>query len=253
MKIGVLATGYNCEEYFDQVLEPWLQYKDKHGDLVISAVSALFKEYTTNTRDKTQSLMAQAFQTKKIDDLVIPTGTFDEATARNLALTPLLNQGVDYVILLDFDEVYTLEQIEKIVSFVQQNEFTTWFKIRFKNYVIDKEHYVDDFCPPRIFSTNGLADFYYDNDVHYYTDGGKTSYKSFPSMEIPRSIAFVKHYSWCGTPERLKQKVDYQLKHFNGICSYRWDENTQKLALSHDFYQKCNVPVPTIYEEKQVE
>lgn len=249
MKIGVLATGFNCSEYFDQVLEPWLKYKEKHGNLIISAVSGAFKENEVVPNDNTKELMLHAFNTKQIDYLAMPVGIFDEAQMRNFALAPLLTEKADYIILLDFDEVYTLEQIEKIFEFVEKNPFITWFKIHFKNYVIDKKHYVIDFAPPRIFKAENLAELFYDNDINYFTDAGKASYKNFPSMEIPTNI-FVTHYSWCGSPERLKQKLRYQNAHFNGICSYKWDDEKNQLALNMDFYQKYKIPIPTIYEEK---
>ena len=253
MKIGVLATGYNCAEYFHQVLEPWLQYKEKHGDLIISAVSGQFTENELLESDNTKELMLDAFNTKKINYLALPVGAFDEASMRNLALAPLMSEKVDYIILLDFDEIYTLEQIEKIFEFVKNNSLTTWFKIRFKNYVVDKKHYLSDFCPPRIFKVefeeHGLDGFYFDNDINYRWENKTYSYKNFSSMEIPAAVAVIKHYSWCGSPERLKEKIAYQLKHFNGICSYKWNNDKNELSLDHEFYKKYNIPMPTIYEE----
>jgi hypothetical protein len=251
MKIGVLATGWDCAEYFNQVLEPWLQYREKHDDLIISAASGQFREYENSPQANiaTKELMLHAFNTKKIDYVAFPIGDFDEAGIRNIALSPLLQEKVDYIILLDFDEIYTLEQIEKIFQFVEQNPFTAWFKINFKNYVGDKNHYVADFSPPRIFKAENLAEFYYDNDINYYIDGGKVSYKNFSSLQVPRNQAFVKHYSWCGSPERLKSKIDYQLKHFNGICSYKWNNKKNKIELDLDFYKKYKLPVPQIYDE----
>ncbi len=253
MIIGVLACGFNCSEYFNQVLEPWIQYKKKHSNLIISAVNGAFKENQVLPNDNTKELMLHAFNTKQIDHVAFPVGSFDEAAMRNVALSPLLVAKVDYIILLDFDEIYTLEQIEKIFEFIARDPFTTWFKIHFKNYIIDKKHYILNFCPPRIFRVNMdhifLSHFYYDNDPIYKGAAREYSYKEWSSMEIPVAVALVNHFSWVGSPERLQQKLKYQNAHFNGICSYKWDDEKNQLALNLDFYKKYNVPIPTIYEE----
>ena len=256
MKIGVLATGFNCSEYFNQVLEPWLQYKEKHGDLLISVVNTLFKENEDVQQDDSSTLMLNAFDQKKINYLARPHGAYDEAATRNIALTPLLAAKVDYIILLDFDEIYTLEQIEKIFEFVKMNPLTAWFKIHFKNFVIDTKHYVDDFVPPRIFKRKIITEndnflikhFYYDNDVTYSNEEKDLSYKALPSMNIPKNIAWINHYSWCGDPVRLQQKIKYQNSHF-GFCSYRWNNEQNKIELNLDFYKDYHVEIPKIYSE----
>lgn len=254
MKIGVLAAGYNCAEYFNEVLKPWIQYKEKHGDLIISVISAPFENYEIERLDKSVDWMIVAKRDEKIDYLHVERTLMNESSARNIALYPLLDEKCDIIWILDFDEVYTLEQIEKIVQFVENNPLTTWFKIRFKNYVIDKNHYVDDFFPPRIFRTENLGEFVWDNDLAYLNSKDPSSlvridYRNFSNLTLPKNIAFVNHYSWCGTPERLKAKIDYQLKHFDGICSYKWDEEKDQIVLNLDFYKKHNIPVPIIYAD----
>jgi hypothetical protein len=253
MKIGILATGYNCAEYFDKALEPWLEFKKRNEgkhELIISVVSALFKGNELAPTNDSVGLLTAAYKTKKLDYLILPVGSFEEKQARNMALKPLLLSNVDYIMLFSFDEIYTVEEITKIFEFVEMNPFTVWFKIHFKNFVGDTRHYVDNFCPPRIFKTQNLDEFYFDDDLLYDFGQGQVSYKTLSSMAIPKNLAFVKHYSWCESPEKLKQKIKYQLEHFNGICSYRWDEESHKLALNYDFYHKFNVPIPIIYEEK---
>jgi len=43
MKIGVIAAGYNCEEFLKKSLEPWVNLKkSKLHDIVISVVHSLF-------------------------------------------------------------------------------------------------------------------------------------------------------------------------------------------------------------------
>ena len=44
MKIGVLLTAYNCEDYIDDCLEPWLKLRDEYN-FVIACNSGMFKDY----------------------------------------------------------------------------------------------------------------------------------------------------------------------------------------------------------------
>ena len=66
---------------------------------------------------------------------------------------------------------------------------------------------------------------------------------------MPRTIAHVKHYSWCGDKDFLKNKVKYQNLRYNGICSYKWNDQTNSLELNEDFYSKYFVRKPEIYIE----
>jgi len=252
MKIGVLATGFNCADYFDKVLEPWLQYKEKYKKLIISAVSGHF---TGNVaiEDDSKELMLHAFNTKKIDYLAVPVGDFDEAAIRNLALTPLLKENVDIVWLLDFDEIYTLQEIEDIIRFVKQDSFTACFRIEFKNYVFNTQSYIKGFAPRRIWkviygSLLKLDKFVWDNDAQYKNAQGDIHLDSvLPCGRVP--LVTPKHLTWLNNL-RSKNKILYQEKHFGhgAGCSFKWEDN--QLTWNLDYFKKTGEPIPTIYEEK---
>jgi len=253
MKIGVLATGFNCAEYFDQVLQPWLQYKEKYGDneLIISAVSGHFIDNDEIELDNTRELMMHAHKINHIDHLAIPMGDFDEAAARNLALTPLVNADVDVVWLLDFDEVYTLEEIDKAILAIHQDPFMACFRIEFKNYVFSKKTYIKGFCPRRIWRVRygvlQLDKFVWDNDTQYKNLENNISLDSMLPTGRIHTIA-PKHFTWLNDL-RSKNKVLYQTKHFakGAGCSFKWEDNQLKWNL--DYFKKTGEPIPTIYEE----
>ena len=64
--------------------------------------------------------------------------------------------------------------------------------------------------------------------------------------EIPKDKCFPDHYSWIGSPEFLRAKVKYQLKRYNGICSYEWDEENNKLLFREEFFRKFNQKKPEV-------
>ena len=97
------------------------------------------------------------------------------------------------------------------------------------------------------YSGNLIDRFYYENDLIYKNAQGEMDYKSLSSREIPNSLAFIKHYSWCGTPEFLQRKIQYQNLHYGGICSYKFQDG--QLVFNDEYYSKLNLPKPEIYNE----
>ena len=67
-------------------------------------------------------------------------------------------------------------------------------------------------------------------------------------MVVPKNLIFPKHYSWVGTSDYLKRKLEFQRLRF-GICSYSWDQVNDKLQLNDEFYNKFNVPKPTLNKD----
>ena len=114
---------------------------------------------------------------------------------------------------LDSDEAYTRTEIDRILKFVETNPFTTWFRVSFKNYVGDG-YLEQPFTPPRIFRTKHgdsvIKDFTGDNDISYTKEGyGLMPQEEYPSLTVPKNIAWVTHYSWPNT-EKSKKKIEYQ-------------------------------------------
>jgi hypothetical protein len=253
MKIGITTIGYQCAEHMQSVLAPWLS-PDVEADVVISASHGVFPEtatlgYPIKSTDGTIELLQEYREFGKIGNLIITDKPTYEKDLRNLTLPFLFEQNVDLIWLLDLqDEIYTPQDINRILDFINQDKFPSWYKIKFKNYVIDNNHYVDDFVAPRVWRTDrgmGLQEFYYDNEM-IYKSGIKQ--EQIPSEIIPKEVAFIKHLSWVGSPDYLKRKIAFQHNHY-GLCSYRWNEAENKLELNDDFYKTYNKIKPRIFSE----
>jgi hypothetical protein len=254
MRLGILCNFYGFPHYLDKVLEQWKKFSHK---CVFAAASCKFDQYLNINyiKEDNETSFRLKTQYKDIISYVYDSKVSNDSIVRNYPLDYLLSQNVDYIWLLDEDEFYTEEQIAKIISFVESEPFIAWFKINFKNYVNDENHWIDGFCPPRIFKTNfngsKLNKFYFENDIVYLDKQGKEiDYKSLSNIEIPRLIAHIKHYSWCGDSDFLKNKVKYQLLRYNGICSYLWNDSHEKLELNiNDYYNRYNIKPPEIYKD----
>lgn len=269
-KIGLLVTAFECENELDEVLKPWTEYRNLgKDDIIISVVSAQFKAYhelkigfnNEKTIEKLQQLFCNYtsdYQNTTIQYLNTPDEPLEEWGARNLALKPLLDEGCDLIWLLDADEYYKMEEIEKIVNRIhgEDAKFYAWFKLNFKNYIFSGKEWIDGFCPPRIFRTQiqnyKLNRFFWDNDTIYKNSELEIEYKNLPSKEIGRNIAYIKHLTWLNN-ERSRLKCLYHEKHFGppkGIgCSYKWDEKKNCLQFNENYYKMIGQSLPSVFSD----
>ena len=254
MKIGLIASAYNCANFLDNCLKGWKEFKGKSDtELVCSFIHNCFEDnedmgLPISSPDNTHELLENEYNNDFLDYYNFSNKYLSEAGARSICLRNVLDDDVDYVWTIGIDEFYSSEEIDRILSFVKMNPLVDWFKVNYKNYVFDGKSWIDGFCPPRIFKVNthgGLKELYYDDDF-VYEDG--TDYKAMSSLEIPRNIAHVKHMTWLH--ENGKSKVEYQKKRWgeNG-CSYSWDYKQNKLTFNDSFYKKTNTPLPTLIKD----
>jgi hypothetical protein len=248
MKIGIIFAGYNNFKYASTSIIPWILYKKMYpNNIFIAAVSVPFKEYQDKDikPDSTTEYLMNLANENFIDICFDQPKFIKENEARNMPLFYLLNKNVDYVMIVDSDELYSLENIANIIQYISQNDIEA-FKINFKNYILDGKTYSDGFCPFRIFKTNindGIDSFYWDNDIKYRN--GKTN-NQLIYADIPKEVAYIKHMTWLN--ENGKEKVEYHLKHF-GACSYKWNEDKMELEIDWEYYDRMGYLRPILNKE----
>lgn len=249
MRIGVIYTGFNNFKYAKQSILPWINLKYMYPEnFFISAVSVPFLEYKDANidPDKTTNFLNMLAEAEFINSCFSEPKFIKENEARNLALFDLLRRGIDYIMIVDSDELYTMQEIMKVINFVKTYRFDG-YKINFKNYIFDGKSYLEGFCPPRIYKNNiygGINSFYWDNEIIY--NNGKTD-KNINFIDIPKEIVFVKHMTWLN--ENGKSKVEYHKKHFGG-CSYLWNEDKNTLEIDLPYYDRMGYKRPVIYKEE---
>lgn len=266
MKVGIIYTAYNMQDYLQQSLDAFLTAREKklaNCEFFISAVSLPFAEYKDQIKspDSTSGLLGLYYVQNQIDSLITEPEYIPEAQARTLAAQKCLDAGCDYLWIADGDEFITIEQIENIIRFITLDKFVTWFRLSLKNYVFNDKTYIEEpFTPPRIWrvQSNGFkfTRFNFDNDAIYngtVVAFGKflnkdVSDKELPSKTIPAQVAWIRHLTWMND-EKSKLKIEYQNKHFGGICSYAWDEVQNSLIFNVDYYKKYNKPLPNLIRE----
>jgi|688.fasta_scaffold00448_15 hypothetical protein len=253
MKIGIIYCAYNCESFLKESLSSFINLRNQKIISDIAVVSVPFAEYKTiNTiEDNTIEILNTELKNSNIDVLYTGPKFIDEASARNLCLDFLKNRNVDFIWIVDGDELYTEQNIIDIIKNIKLNPNFYWYKINFKNYVFDGKRWVDGFCPPRIFRVNSdiiqIHQFYWDNDIVYKSINNNEkliNYKSLSYWEIPKNVAHIKHMTWLHS--NSKNKYEYQIQHF-GLCGYKWNEETNCIEFNYDFYIKNNQTIPQVY------
>lgn len=257
MKIGVLFTCYNCEDYVDQCLEPWLNLRDEMN-FVFAASSGMFSDYLALGISEKNEGTLEKLISKKLDFLVTTSGKnlLDEDASRNICLEFLKKQQCDLIILLDGDEVYTEEQIKTIFAFVKEHHVYDGYAIYFKNFYFKRGIFTYDFCHHRIFWLNrhgGIKEFHFDNEFTYEDGTDPQLYRT----EIPREIAFVDHYSWLSDDTRTRDKILYQNERYSGPdgnfprnlrCSFEWNRELDRLEFNQDFWMWKSGETPVLHE-----
>ena len=258
MKIGLLLTVYNCDKYIDAVLEPWFKLKEKYN-IVIAANSGMFSDYLTLGIPYRNEKTLEKLSKWDIDFLLTTKGKnlLTEDEQRNTCLNYLKRHNCDLLWVIDGDEEYTVSQIELILEFIKKNQEPDYYSVNFKNLTIH-EHLFMDYTHGRISWMNrhgGPAYFYFDNQI-LYEDG--TNFNQVTSLEIPKNVAYVKHYSWLSNDTRSLDKIPYQRLRYEGYevkrpeecrCQYEWNHEKNRLEFSKDFHQCRDIEIPILHEE----
>lgn len=254
MNVAIIYAGYNQANYIPNSLKPWIYLREtgyQGHTFKIYCVSVAFKEYIglAVTVDNSKELLTKYKDAGLIDGLITEPDYVTEASARNMALEMALKDGATEIMLVDSDEMYHVNDIQRIAKFVATNEFIPWFKGSLKNYVFDEHTYLTEpFNPPRWFRVKcgnlTLKKMNFDNDALFEMRGELVSHNHLPHMTFPKSIIWAKHLTWMNN-EASKRKIFYQMAHFGGICSYRWD-NELGLVFNEEYFKKFNLPIPTV-------
>jgi len=258
VKIGVSGLGYQCAEHLNEVLQPWfdLQASGTH-EIAISVAYGIFPEvyvvshHDHEAPDGSATFLRDYLASGKLDALFVSPEPKYEWDLRTCTLPALLKRQIDLLWLLDLqDEIYSVDEILRIVDFIESHPEAVWFRVNFKNYAFAPDCYVEDFVVPRIWRANipdAIHCFHYDNSITY-KDGQKQ--ENLAHCTIPRNLAFPKHLSWVGTPSYLKRKINFQNIHY-GICSYKWDEEKNCLQFNDDYYLRLKKQKPEIHRESE--
>jgi len=255
MKIGIIYCAYNCKNYIEKSLYPFIYAKDENLISQICSVSIPFLEYfeINKQNDGTTEILLDLYNKNRINQIFTNPSYIQEHKARDLCLQYLKIMNCDLIWMVDGDEFYSVEDIKNIINFVNNNSNYYWYSINFKNYIFDAKQWIDGFCPPRIFKTKFdskvIDSFFWDNDIAYRENNQLISYKDLISLEIPKNISHIKHMTWLH--ENGKEKYEYQIKHF-GHCGYKWDYELNKLQIDQDFFLRTNQKMPTILKDNDI-
>lgn len=243
-KILVIYTAYNAEEYVEESLAPFLN----HPDCVVVASSRKFSRFPEARNDNTVSLLNKLFDEYPnfigLDYSDDPVDREHEAknVVLEIAATHAKEAPPQYVMIVDSDEFYTREDIDKIIEEIDGHPEIVTFRVPLRNFINDTKHYLEEpFCPPRLFRTSfktnwtepkgsfALLNFYWDNDVCYFRiEEGQEKFEVYRfdqfGVKTIKSV-WVDHYSWLDN-ERSKKKIEYQRKHF-GHCGFKWENGVK--------------------------
>lgn len=233
MTPGIIFCGWGTRDLVERSLAPWVELR-KQGKCVICAVSVRFAGFE-GSDDGTREYLRGALERGDIDYLVDGPDNIPETTARSIALSWLKGRGCDLFWQADSDEFPTVEEIDRIVSFVNFYPWITSFNLSLKNYVFDESTYLaEPFTPKRIHrlmcGLSVIDRFYEDNNVQYTRSIGEgkviiSADIEMPAITVPPVVAWIKHLTWQQGP-RSRLKQSYQARRWGAsTCSFSWDDS----------------------------
>jgi len=198
-KYGIIFVSYNSADMLPESLPVWLKVRQTGVDghsLLICAVSCPFEGFNEPRSDDTLGILERARAAGNIDHLILSEIPIKETEARGRALTWLMQNGCDTTWMVDADEFHTIEEIQRIVKFVEARPGIVAFRGSLRNCVFTPNQYLaEPFNPMRIHRLR-VADltargFWDDNNVWYERDGamGGTIYRDteLPTLTIPKT------------------------------------------------------------------
>lgn len=226
--IGLIFCAYGTKDYVHQSLRVWLDLRAAGHQVTICAVNVRFAGFEGED-DGTREVLRGYLERGYIDNLIDGPDNVPEAIARGTALQ-YLRDKVDLIWMVDSDEFYTMDEINSILRYMEENPWIAWARLCFKNYVMDDKTYLaEPFTPPRVFrvwaASYRVHSFSGDNDIAY---GGTItrdilSQERFASATVPKEIAWVKHLTWQSN-DRSRRKIAYQTARWGNVCSFAWDD-----------------------------
>lgn len=255
MKIGVIFTAYNCENYLQDCLNPWLELREELG-LILTANSGMFKPYKDFGFEEKNEKTLEILVKSKLDFLVTTSGNnlLDEDSSRNFCLDYLKKHKVDIVWVVDADEIYEQRDIKSIIEFIKQNQDTDAYKVQFRNYTFEYPYFTKGFSRETIYWTDrkgGVSHFHFDVFMEY--NDGETINDTKNFIPIPKHWAYIEHYSWLNSDSRSHEKIVYQNQRFYGNegerCAFISDG--KRMKFNDKFWIAREIELPNLFISHQ--
>lgn len=256
MKIGISSIAYESKDLLNKCFSSWSEIKNNKdlapeiSDIKICFSHGCFEEtyklgFPIYSTDGTCELAKELKDKGVIDELIIYDSPQKENEMWTNNFLKLKEHDIDLLIMVNADEIWEVEKIQKLLRLVSENKSIDFFKINFKNFCINYSTWVDDFIAPRVWFVNkndGLKRFYRDELVEY--NNGKKDIECSHGV-ISKEYIFPNHYSWVGSKEYLQRKIHFQKLRY-GQCSYEWSDENQSIQLNESYYIKNNLQKPQL-------
>ncbi len=245
IKIGLLLCSYASENYIDQCLESWLKF----DNVVISVTSCPFINFEEQDNHKNMEKLYDYQNKGKIDSIYTTYMPIKECEARNYPLQRLISLNCDIIVLVDVDEIWTVQEIQNLIDYINKTPQFCWYKVEYKNLIFNKNTYITGFDPARVFRVNynnwnidyELYQCIDDNDFNYLSKHGLIRDKWLPHTIIDIKICNPLHYSWLNN-DRSRRKIEYQ-KRRNWNTSFNWNYEKNCIEFNEIYYKDKNKPI----------
>lgn len=188
MKFCSMIVAYNEEELIRGCL---LGLQDLDNFVIIS------KPWFGKHRgfDETETI------TKNMKATIIKKDFREEKDQRNYMMIEAQNRGYDYVFIVDADEYYTREDIQKAIKFIEDNAGIKRFNVGTCKYIWKNPNWE---TVPRY---NNIIPMCYRSDMRF--NGLRNIVVLTSELKILPEDIIMYHFSYAGSTKRIRMKLEH--------------------------------------------
>lgn len=213
-KIGVITIALNEDEYIDKSLRSVLKHKNVKKIAVVEGAVRKFAHAATEnglsidkTREKVVSVIKDDVDGKIIYDRY--GWAFDKSELRNRAID-LLGKGVDYVLVVDADELWKTEDLDRLIDTFENNMDKVVFWPKFYHFWKQKDLIaVGSQWDHPLFRCFKYSDKTFRFKEHHLPPRNKEGELATAKGELFMDNVFVYHYGYMKSDERVQQKLEF--------------------------------------------
>jgi glycosyltransferase involved in cell wall biosynthesis len=217
-RIGVITIALNEEEFIQASLRAVIRHPNVKRVAVVEGAVNLFAHASTEkglSLDNTKKKVFEVIQEENGDKIVYKRHGWasDKSELRNIGLAMIGNE-VDYILVVDADEVWKQEDLDKLVKAMEENPRIGVFLFKFYHFWKKKNQITTgsmwDSSLFRCFKFDDKSYHWDRHELPVVNSGGRFIHKVLGSIMLPD--VHVYHYGAMKSEKRILEKLEYYKK-----------------------------------------
>jgi len=239
MRFGVTVCVHNDEAYIGYCLKSIYDFADRITVMMTDGIPWGGQRFALDSTEE----IVRAFPDPQ-NKINLVTGDWPDEMAQRLHGLDVLRGTVDYQVVVDADEIYSVADLGRLRRYIALRPFVGQFRLRLNTYWKTRPFYrIDPPEPLRAYVVSRLRNSTRLVDIRRTSEPWRVT--------VPRRVAICHHFSYSRDNERIRQKLANSLHAEEFVGGWyenvwlKWDEDhsLENLHPMHPAEYKRAVPV----------